>query len=1557
MPKHRNDTGLEAIRIEGGLLSTALMQQLRHYQLPGQTSEAYDIEKGLKLSDELGRYWRIAQARWQRYSELRQRVDLDHTTLAVEQWLLPLFTRVLGYQINPSEPLQKAERLFPITHTAFDGTVPFVFTGAEYPLDTGDTRFGESGHKRSPAGLLQEYINAEERCMWAFVGNGLTLRLMRDNPAITRPAYVEIDLQRMFDEELYADFTVFWLLLHATRLAPVDSRPDNCYLEQWRNQGLDEGERVLGQLRYGVTQALRIIGTGFVAHPDNHSLRENLKSGELSTDQFFQELLRLIYRMLFLLTTEDRGVLLDPKASNDARTLYQQGYSVGMLRDRARFKRHHDNYSDAWQQLLVTFAGFSTGQPLLAQPALGGLFADDQCPNLDKAELANRYLYIALFNLCYFQTGGVLSRVNYKEMDEELGSIYESLLELIPQFSTNGQWQFGFIGDEADGDGTAGHARKLTGSYYTPHALVQELIKSALEPVLAQRLRENPENPREALLEITVCDPACGSGHFLLAAARRLAAQLARIDAGSDQPTETDYRHALREVISRCIYGVDINPLAVELCRMALWIEAMEPGKPLGFLDAHIRVGNSLVGVLNPETLKKGIPDKAFQPLTGDDKDIAAALKMRNRLDPRQKEIFGRGVADLSACAVDLAAMPEEDLNQVEQKRDAWTAMLYSEACQKEKLRADLYSAAYFAPKTAENNDNVPTNFELNAIEHDEAIRPEMRSHIAGLAAGHRFFHWHIAFPEVFEKGGFDVLLGNPPWERIKIQEKEFFASRSQEIAGAANAASRRRKIEALQNGTEAENALYREFQYTKHTAEAVSLFVRESGRFPLTARGDINLYAIFAEHFAYAVNDTGRAGILVPTGIATDDSTKIFFSTVVKNNRLFSLFDFENREGLFAGVHRSYKFCLLTLGSNKQAAQLSFFATQTPQLKDKRRSFTLSPDEFSLINPNTLTCPVFRSQKDAELTKKIYRTAPILIREATCKRPEDNPWGIKFSRLFDMSNDSSLFKTLDMVRDSEAGDMDYLPLYEAKMVHQFDHRWATYETDDETSRDCTLAEKQDPAYHSLPRYWVDSWQVTLRTAQVPKAVVDAAKSNKSDVINDSLAIWAAGAALLKGDNKKAEALLKEPLTLFNTETSEKQRAALWMAERWPLSDHEYNHISEIIATKQDPFPITRQLLENRRPQYLLGWRDICRSTDERTAIASIIPHSAVGNNFPLVLVDKSLWGKPLAALYANLCSLVFDFVTRHKVGGTHLNFFIFRQLPVLPPSHYSERDLSFITSRVLELSYTGNSLRPFAEDLGYNGAPFPFDPKRRHQLRCELDAYYARLYQLNRDDLRYILDPAEVMGDDYPSETFRGLKSKEMNQFGEYRTRRLVLEAWDKLEAESQRPAAQAYHENPQLFPWPGREAFVYELIPHLVAAKEGMEFDYYRDAAILASRPDNLRQLLPPDSRPLFDDLPEKTISCCAFPSDQHIRPRDIRRGLTADGRIQIDPDSLITWCGAKTASLKFEADLSPLIPLILTAGDVLKKAQSDMQPLLDADQQEEAQQVIQFIQGAVA
>ena len=578
-------------------------------------------------------------------------------------------------------------------------------------------------------------------------------------------------------------------------------------------------------------------------------------------------------------------------------------------------------------------------------------------------------------------------------------------------------------------------------------------------------------------------------------------------------------------------------------------------------------------------------------------------------------------------------------------------------------------------------------------------------------------------------QGGFDVVLGNPPWERIKLQELEFFATRDPEIARAPNKAARERLIQELPKRNP---DLYLEFQQAKHSSEAQSKFSRGSDRFPLTARGDINTYAVFAELARRLLNPRGRSGIIVPTGIATDDTCKHFFGDVVEKHTLASLYDFENREALFPSVHRSYKFSLFTLrGAGDQKAQPSefvFFATRPEHLVDKNRRFTLSAGDFRLINPNTRTCPVFRTGIDAELTKKIYQRVSALVNERT----GENPWGVSFLGMFHMSNDSHLFRTRKQlevegfklvgnrfVKDNEV----WLPLYEAKMIHQFDHRFGSFEGLVQRPKNSPLPtppleQYENPSFVVQPWYWVPSEEVKRRLS------------------------------------------------------------------RWSI-----------------------------------GFRRNARVTDERTGIFTVFNVIAAGDSVFFITSGFSvLLGCALVATFNNI---VFDFILRQKLGGTNMSFYYIEQLPILPPSAYTETDLILIVPRVLELVYTAWDIKFFADDVwrdadnalhdvikkqwdenqtetdghpweppewveiaedGIPLPPFKWHEDRRAHLRAELDAYFARLYGLTEEELRYILDPRDVYGPDFPGETFRVLKEKEIKQYGEYRTRRLVLEEWRRM-------------------------------------------------------------------------------------------------------------------------------------------------------------------------------
>jgi hypothetical protein len=594
------ETAFMAIRIESGLFPAEFLQRIAALAALGQAAEDYGLPPGRTLRDEIGRYWTIAEALWKDYRQNRPRADVPATRTGIERWLVRLMRDVFGYADITAATSRAigGDRTFPITHCVHGGAVPFLLTVADHELDRSHPAFGEEGRRRAPHATVQEYLNTDTAKLWGIATNGLRLRLLRDNPSLTRPAFVEADLERIFEEGLYSDFAIIWLLAHASRLAPSDGGMAGCWLERWRAEGAKTGQRALEKLRAGVTTALRELGSGFVEHPDNNLLRIALSHGTLTTEGLHQQLLRLVYRLLFLFTAEERDLLHAPDATPEARALYAQGYAVARLRDRARLKRHHDRYADLWTGLTVTVRGLSRGTWLLGLPGIGGLFEETQCPNLDIAALPNTRLLSAIHALAFFTDAGSLQRVNYRDMGiEELGSVYESLLELHPMVQVETQpWTFGFVGDDTGGI-TKGSERKLSGSYYTPDSLVQELLRSALDPVIERTIRDNPTDPKGAVLRLKVLDPACGSGHFLLGAARRLADAVARLDSEGDLPDEALRRHALREVVRRCIFGVDRNPLSVELCKTALWIEAIEPGKPLTFLDAHIKCGDSLIGV------------------------------------------------------------------------------------------------------------------------------------------------------------------------------------------------------------------------------------------------------------------------------------------------------------------------------------------------------------------------------------------------------------------------------------------------------------------------------------------------------------------------------------------------------------------------------------------------------------------------------------------------------------------------------------------------------------------------------------------------------------------------------------------------------------------------------------------------------------------------------------------------------------------------------------------------------------------------------------------------
>lgn len=1411
-----------AIEVVGALLTPDMLGRIAAFDANDQTEDGYGIPAGLKLRDEIARYYRIGEALWSRFAAAR-----SHSVGASERFVLELLRQCFGFDtIKPQVTTLIGEREFPVRHTALNGRVPIVIVPAPVDgarrsgLEESLVQLGDGSRRRSATLLVQEYLNSMEGACWGLTSDGVSLRLLRDNISLTRPAWIEANLSKIFSEGLFPDFSALWMLIHQSRFGSDHAAVADCSLERWRDRGRTEGVAAREKLRQGVEAALRELGQGFIEHPKNDLLRQALRDGSLTRQSFFEELLRLVYRLIFLFAAEDRELLHAPDATPEARRAYIEGYSLGRLRERSMRRVAWDRHGDSWEGLKVTFVALSRGEVRLGLPALGGLFAHGVLSNLHAAQIENRRFLSAVWRLAWLRPDGQpLTRVNWRDMEtEELGSVYESLLELTPLASADAR-TFEF----AEGEENKGNARKTSGSYYTPDALVKLLLDSTLDPVLDAAEARGGDDPTGEILKLSIIDPACGSGHFLLGAARRAAARIAKLRSPG-APSQGEFQHALREVVAHCIYGVDRNPMAVELCKVALWIEALEPGKPLTFLDAQIRCGDSLVGVFDRSMLERGIPDEAYKALTGDDKEKAKTFARHNKQQRDGKGATGflaelKPPASLTRADRLLAEMPQETLEQVGEKTRTFASIREQEEWVRLKCASDLYVAAYlytaafFVPKALSEGEVSSLSPQVPLTEHVWKAAGGQGLHSSLVEAARCAsnavvaFHWHIEFPRIFEAGGFDVVIGNPPWEVSQLSEQEYFAAKSPEIA-ILSGSTRKKAIARL----ERENVrLWNEFLTAKRTSEAMNEFVRSSGRFKLTAVGKLNTYALFSELFASIVKPSGRAGILVPTGIATDSSTAAFFGDLISRNFLRSLYSFYEIRRWFKGTDDRKAFCILCMAPANGTAEFCFDIDTIEDLENAERRFGLSADEIARLNPNTRTAPVFRSRADAGLTANIYRRIPVLVQERPDKAGADiNGWGVSFQQgLFNMTSASALFRNeaqlvnegwtregTDWLRDQAGSIERRVPLYEAKMMHHYDHRWATYTGvstgDDEGVSDATAADKLDFSFEPSPRYWVPAEEVTLRAARVPSGLKRAFREESNDKILKNVVEWCIGFFATEG-RRFSEADLK---TTFG---SDRPWRAIFGAtpERYLL---EPKSISSGIAAQleapltaddmtflagqpSDSLELARNLVERKQPNWLLGWRRNARTTDERTLIASVLPKMGIGDSI-FLLESPGISARQSAALLASFSSILMDYIARQKIGGTNLSFHFVRQFAVLPSSAFNSTDLDFIVPRVLALTYTSHVMRPWAEDLGFSGEPLSWDENRRAALRAELDAFIAQKYGLTRDELRYILDPQEAKGTDYPSETFRVLKAREEARYGEYRTGRLVLDAWDRLGA-----------------------------------------------------------------------------------------------------------------------------------------------------------------------------
>jgi uncharacterized protein (DUF433 family) len=780
-----------SIDIQGSILSNDLLPKIRTEQATFQQGKDFNPElTTAKLKDEISLAWQDVKGQWAIFKSKRSRLKEGDsgTTETRNFWVSPLLTN-LSYNLVFNRTAEELNgKSFAIGYR--DSTLD------NFPVYVGG--YNESLDKRpenkqlriSPHALLQEYLNYSEH-LYGIVTNGRQLRLLRDASRITRLSYVEFNLEKMMEEDLYSDFVILYRLLHASRMPRSINAGAESIIEKYHQEGLEAGSTIRNKLGEAVKEAIKNLANGFINHPNNATLRSAIQQGKVDANEYYHHQLRIIYRLLFLFVIEERNLVYsDSKTPQTKRfnQIYFNYYSLLRLRKSAKkiAPPEAERHFDLWQSLLSTFSLFEKkeiGEKLGIMSLQGDLFSYTAISNnqydLHQCHLSNAVLLNIVKSLGYFENENhVMIAVNYGGLDvEEFGSVYEGLLELkLVIKPVEGTENYSCSFDSSN-------ERGKSGSHYTPEELVQPLIKHSLEYLIEDRVRPwqqkktTKETTIQALLTLKICDVACGSGHILLSAARRVALEVARVQTEEEQPNPLAIRRAMKDVVRNCIYGVDKNPLAVELCKIALWLEAYNPGEPLNFLDHHIKCGDAIVGLAHRDELENGIADEAFKTLPGDDKDIAKSYRDKNikerkdraSKDTQLKAEFGKTTANSVQEAIveykTFNRMPETTPEEIERKARAYDKFVASKGFTFLKAMADTQVAQFFISKIDANKDGLMTDGDFRLILSGyKGWQDRKVAKATAISTEQRFFHWFIEFPEVFNDGGFDCILGNPPF-------------------------------------------------------------------------------------------------------------------------------------------------------------------------------------------------------------------------------------------------------------------------------------------------------------------------------------------------------------------------------------------------------------------------------------------------------------------------------------------------------------------------------------------------------------------------------------------------------------------------------------------------------------------------------------------------------------------------------------------------------------------------------------------------------------------------
>ena len=1324
--------------------------------MTGQLFTHYFLTDGIKTTPE----WQASVDQPEAFAAFRNGVARHHSALSrsrnpnearTEEELIRPVLELLGWTEYVPQPSAAGYEDIP-DHLLFADAESKVRAGNPFQYATvveESKRFGlaldsrdrnDRAQRGTPHGQILRYlataeIESEGRIRWGILTNGSVWRLYDYRARPRASGYFEADLAELLQPGNEDDLRVFHLLFRRESFILRDGATTT-FLEE----ALAEGRRYEEQV------AQDLSGVVFErVFPNLVNALAEKSGGSLAASR--DAALIFLYRLLFVLYAEDRGLL----PVNDER-YDDYGLRKPVRDDIASRMVADDTYSaiatNYYDHLTTLFKLIDKGDESIGLPPYnGGLFAMEAAPLLETVRLADEEIAPIIYDLSHAEDSqGVRRFVNYRDMSvQQLGSIYERLLEREPVRDDDGKISIR----------PNPYARKDSGSFYTSQELVDLIVERTLKPLAEERLqafedkaaelksdrrskqerREELEqlDPAEAVLDLKVLDPAMGSGHFLVTAVDFLSDYIAeliervpevpewldgeyasplvgrvaairddirkRADESNwvlDETQLTDQAIIRRMVLKRCIYGVDKNRLTVELAKVSLWLHSFTVGAPLSFLDHHLRCGDSLVGLRVRDATDE------LHRLGGmfASSAIAGAETATDGMQ-RIEEMSDADVAEVQESA-ELFDGVEETTADLRGLLDFLCGWRWLTAGMKKKEHDE-----FEGPLVTTLGQHTADAYELLACGPeemdvaDDTQFAELWREARTIANREGFLHWEVAFPGVWHRwqesrpqGGFDAVIGNPPWDRIKLQEVEWFATRDRDLALAPTAAARRKGIQQLRKQRA---SLAAEFDAAKAQSESLSRMVRSGGDYPLLSGGDINLYSLFVERAMSLIKPDGFVGLLTPSGIYADKTAAKFFKSVSTNGRVGGLFDFENRKIFFKDVHASFKFCALILGGEERRfdqTQCAFFLHDTETVHDEDHCFPLTPEDFARVNPNTGTAPVFRSRRDAEITRRIYKQHPVLVKHL--QERKKRVWRVKYVRMFDMANDSHLFRTAEQL-DAEGfypvegnrwkkGEELYLPLYQGRMIHQFDHRANSVKYNPDNTINpylsvaVTDAEHANPAFSPMTQYWV-----------LEKAV----NGNMPD-----------------------------------------------------------------------------------RLSWTIAYRRIARPTDIRTMIAAAVPKIGLSDSIFLLMPEKDFSAADACLLIANLNSYCFDYVTRQKMPGTNLSWFIVEQLPVIAPADYDRsfgettaRDL--VRDHVLRLTYTAYDMAPFARDLGYDGDPFIWDEEERRHLRARLDALYFHLYGLSRDDAEYVLD-----------DTFPIVRREDEAAFGTYRTRDMTLAYMNALAA-----------------------------------------------------------------------------------------------------------------------------------------------------------------------------